>query len=204
MSFLTAYAYILCCHFIAEWRCANREVAENEAGMELQGVIKLMKLGNAGWRLGVCFGQWSTSHGLHHQSYWVMQIGPFGKFFLNVSVPWLKQSSYIQKCHGERKENDDLIWLTGIFSHMQRGFRVSEMLQILSWGIKHALEMQHVVEAAVVCCSKAEPQNSVMSCTANVRHLFGARCAKNSSFKRFSVFSDEYPVRSLENRLPVE
>lgn len=61
-----------------------------------------------------------------------MQIGPFGKFFLSVSVPWLKQSSYIQKCHGERKENDDLIWLAGIFSHMQRGFRVSEMLQILS------------------------------------------------------------------------
>lgn len=146
-----------------------------------------MKLGNAGWRLGVCFGRWSSSHGLHHQSYSVMQIGPLGKFFLSISVPWLKQSSYTQKCHRKRKENDDPVWLTDISSHIQWGFRVSEMLQILSWGIKHALETQHVVKAAVVCRSKAQLSHSVLWCPVLLMYLFGAKCAGNSSSKRFPL-----------------
>lgn len=231
----------------------QKEEAGNEAGMELQGVIELMKLGNAGWRLGCVL--WSMK-----QQSWVASaelLSDANRSFWKVlsesiSVPWLKQNSYTQKCHRKRKENDDLVWLADISSHIQWGFRVSEMLQILSWGIKLALETQHVVKAAVVCLSKAQPQCPMMLCTANVpvwsqmcwefqlwnfvhmvffvtvsilnvlkSWMYKGSLAMHTLPKSALVIqtllfemcylcfiqwmlSDEYPVRSLKNRLAVE
>lgn len=72
-------------------------------------------------------------------------------------------SSHTQAHHRGRKESDDPFWLTNISSHAQRGFRISEMLQMLSWGSKHAdtkhtSQTQHVGQAAFQALAQPAPR----------------------------------------------